>query len=437
MNFARVALGEPNAVTVAERQARAAGKALLNMSDANPTHWGLAPEILPGIYRADPRGPLADRQLLADFLSEQRAHSHSHRMARSVISGGDRHAADAGNSAAGNSEAGCSADGHSTVGRSTDSRSTAGRLVTPEQLYLLSSTSQAYSWLMKLLCAPGDAVLAPAPGYPLVEQLARLEGVAVQYYQLGLHEQWAIDTAGIAQALAAGGGEKIRALVLINPNNPTGSYVQPEELEKLIELCQRYELAIIADEVFFEYQLRAGAVSRLAGESRVLTFALDGLSKQLGAPGAKVAWIEVSGPAAMVASAQQRLDVIADAYLPWSQLQSAHLAELLAAVPGQRERVQTRCQQNLATLHELVAADPSGVTSVLTPAGGWSALVRFPAHIDENALILALIAAGVTAQPGYFFDMPQLGFVNLSLLLAPKAFCTAVQTLLAAIDRLS
>lgn len=421
------AAATPNTVALAEQRARSGGVELLNLSDSNPTRLGLAPAVLPQVYRADPRGPLSAREMLAHYISTERRHA-----------------------------------------------------VPAAQLYLLSSTSQAYAWLMQLLCDPGDIVLAPAPGYPLVEQIARLSGVQVRYYRLGLHEGWAIDTAHLEQLLAehaSDGGSseavcqrgdvapkiagtqgvpavltahqrgRVRAVVVINPGNPTGTYTHHFERERLVELCARYGVALISDEVFFNYPLMsarstapsaaAGAASpvRLSGDARVLTFGIDGLSKNLAAPGAKVAWIQVSGPLPDVREAQMRLDGIADTFLPMSDIICAQLPQLLNEIPAQQEVVRCRCLTNLAALRELVSREPSGVASVLEPEGGWSALLRFPATIAEDELITALIQRGITAQPGYFFDMPIPGFVSISLLLEPDRFRMGVELLLAEIAR--
>lgn len=409
----RVKVGEPNAVARAEREVASRGARLTRLADSNPTRHGLGSPDLPE-YQASPRGPLAARAALADFLSRRD-----------------------------------------------------GREVDPERLYLLSSTSQAYSWLMKLFCDPGDWVAAPTPGYPLVEEIARLEAVNVTYYPLEWVGRWELNLAGFAPAsvsapfheapagtpanppncgLADSQGADVSspassdpsnpqphptAIIAINPNNPTGSYVQDFERVHLVEYASAQDVPLIADEVFFDFWLETGQHlmkrRRLAGETRVLTFALDGLSKNLAAPGAKVAWIEVSGPGDLVAAAQARLDVIADAYLPFSDCLAARLPGWLAEVPAQVERVRGRCQANLARLRDLVAGEPTGTVTVLAPEGGWNVLLRFPAVVDEASLVASLISArGISVQPGYFFDMPFPGVVSVSLLLEAEVFAAAV-----------
>ncbi|KAA8815911.1 pyridoxal phosphate-dependent aminotransferase [Bifidobacterium callitrichos] len=380
----RVDISAPNPIAAAEADARAHGVVLGKLNDSNPTRHGLAPAEVPGVYTAEPRGPRPAREALARYLS------------------------DAGDSAAGSAP------------------------VDPESLYLLSSTSEAYSWLIKLLCDAGDAVLAPKPGYPLIESIARLECVDTIEYQLRFDGSWFIDTAAIEQLLYSEQGERIRALVLINPNNPSGSYVKPEERATLVRLCAERGIAIIADEVFYDYSLEPfDGNARLAGETGVLTFALDGFSKMLAAPHAKVGWIRVSGPENDVIEAQRRLDVIADDYLPMSDIIADRLPELLAAAPAQVARVRERVRGNLAALHGMLEGDEHGLVDVLRAEGGWNILLRVPSVIDENELVLRLIEShGLTGQPGYFFDMTSNGYLAVSLLPEPDEFRRNIRAVL-------
>ena len=222
----RVDISEPNSIAKAEAEAKTNGITLGKLNDSNPTKHALAPEFLPDIYGAEPRGQRYAREALAAFLQGQ------------------------------------------------------GNDVAVEDLYILSSTSEAYSWLIKLLCDAGDAVLAPKPGYPLIESIARLECVDMIEYQQRFDGSWYIDVAELREALESEEGERIRALVLINPNNPTGSYVKPSEREAIVRLCHDHEVAIIADEVFYDYDLEPfDGNARLAGEKGALTFALDGFRK--------------------------------------------------------------------------------------------------------------------------------------------------------------
>lgn len=396
----RIDAAAPNPIAKAEAAARAEGIQLGKLNDSNPTRHGLAPALVPQTYTAEPRGPRAAREALAAFLTK--LHQGEEVRAADDMSG---------------------AEAFRTP-------------VDPESLYLLSSTSEAYSWLVKLLCDPGDAVLAPKPGYPLIESICRLEGVDTIEYQLQFDGSWFIDTAAIAEALDASEGRRIRALVVINPNNPSGSYVKPVEREALVALCRDHGIALIADEVFYDYALEPFAGNaRLAGERGVLTFALDGFSKMLASPNAKVGWIQVSGPDHDVAEAQRRLDFIADDYLPMSDIIARIIPDLLAAAPAQTEKVRKRVRGNLHRLHELLDADAEGLVSVLRAEGGWNVLLRVPSVIDENDLVLRLIADHrLSGQPGYFFDMASNGYLAISLLPEPDEFEASVTAVLSTVS---
>ena len=374
----RVDISEPNPIAKAEAEAKANGITLGKLNDSNPTKHALASELLPDIYEAEPRGQRYAREALAAFLHEQ------------------------------------------------------GNTATADDLYILSSTSEAYSWLIKLLCDAGDAVLAPKPGYPLIESIARLECVDMIEYQQRFDGSWYIDVAELREALEGEDGGRIRALVLINPNNPTGSYVKASEREAIVRLCHDHEVAIIADEVFYDYDLEPfDGNARLAGETGTLTFALDGFSKTLAAPHAKVGWIQVSGPAAEVDEAKRRLDVVADDYLPMSEIIAKQIPAMLGAAAAQTARVRERVQTNLAALHTMLDDDEQGMVSVLRAEGGWNVLLRVPSVLDENELVLSMIEKhGISGQPGYFFDMTSNGYLAISLLPEPDEFRHNVQTVL-------
>lgn len=374
----RVDISEPNPIAKAEAEAKANGITLGKLNDSNPTKHALASELLPDIYEAEPRGQRYAREALAAFLHEQ------------------------------------------------------GNTATADDLYILSSTSEAYSWLIKLLCNAGDAVLAPKPGYPLIESIARLECVDMIEYQQRFDGSWYIDVAELREALEGEDGGRIRALVLINPNNPTGSYVKASEREAIVRLCHDHEVAIIADEVFYDYDLEPfDGNARLAGETGTLTFALDGFSKTLAAPHAKVGWIQVSGPVAEVDEAKRRLDVVADDYLPMSEIIAKQIPAMLGAAAAQTARVRERVQTNLAALHTMLDDDEQGMVSVLRAEGGWNVLLRVPSVLDENELVLSMIEKhGISGQPGYFFDMTSNGYLAISLLPEPDEFRHNVQTVL-------
>ena len=236
------------------------------------------------------------------------------------------------------------------------------------------------------------------------------------------------------------GSPLARALIVINPSNPTGAYLDSYERKTLLEYCARKGLSLIADEVFYDFPLPAAPSSRarLAGCPQNLTFALDGLSKSLSAPGYKIAWLEVSGPDALVAEAKTRLDIIADAYLPFSEILAEQLPGFLEEIPGQVALTRGRCAANLEALDGLVAADSTSPVTVLEPQGGWNVLLRFPSHVDEEELVKQLLdEQGIYLQPGYFFDLPFNGAISLSLLLEPDSFRENAAKVLRSINALS
>ena len=387
----RVDVSEPNPIILAQRKAIFNGVKLTKLNDSNPTSHGLAPKCLSGRYTADPRGPKEIRDILSNFINKR-----DNRTEKSVPP-----------------------------------------KLNPDQLYLLSSTSQAYAWLMMLLCDAGDAVMGPTPGYPLIESIARLQCVNAIPYPLHYDGSWTIDIARVRELLEDV-SLRIKALVLINPNNPTGSYVKPEEREILLQLCRDNGVAIIADEVFYEYSLEPFAGNaRLAGESSTLVFALDGFSKMLAAPHAKVGWIEVSGPKDDVYEAQKRLDVIADDFLPIGNTVSERIPELLQYASSQSAIVRNRIINNLHTLRETLASTPKCCVSALRAEGGWNILLRVPSCIDDDVLALRLMKDyNLVSQPGYYFDMPVNGYLALSLLPEPQQFISGLHALLRTVDAL-
>jgi aspartate/methionine/tyrosine aminotransferase len=291
----------------------------------------------------------------------------------------------------------------------------------PGSLVLTASTSEAYAFLFKLLADPGDEVLVPQPSYPLFDLLTRLEGVRAAPYQLEWHGCWSIDRGSVHRALSG----RTRAVLVVNPNNPTGSMLRADDREWLVAIAAAHGLAVIADEVFVDFPLspRPDATS-FAGEDRVLTFTLGGLSKSAGLPQLKLAWTAVTGPAALAASALNRLAVIADTYLSVSTPVQLAVPRLLEIGKRRAAAIQTRLSGNLAALTRALAGYPS--LSLLTPEGGWSAVVRVPAVASEDDLVLRLLDAGVRVHPGYFFDFPHEAFLVMSLLPAPDRFAEAL-----------
>jgi len=300
-----------------------------------------------------------------------------------------------------------------------------GAEIDPGRVVLTASTSEAYTWLFKLLCDPGDTVLVPRPSYPLFEHLTRLEGVCTAPFHLEYHGRWEIDFEAIETA-----PERTRAMVIVSPNNPTGSFVSARELERLFALCRDRGWALVADEVFADYPLEADApVTDIAARAGVSCFTLGGLSKSAGLPQLKLGWIVVGGSQAECAAALAGLELIADSFLSVGtpvQVAAGALLERGAAI---RAQIQDRTRTNLATLRQVMTSFPA--CEALKAEGGWSAVVRVPATRSEEQLILDLLdREGILVHPGYFFDFPREAFIVMSLLPPPDVFADAVARLL-------
>jgi len=290
----------------------------------------------------------------------------------------------------------------------------------PDDYWLTASTSEAYSWLMLALGDPGDAVASPMPGYPLIEPLARLASLAVvPYAAYYVHPSgWELDLDSVAAAL---NDQRVRALVAVSPNNPTGSYVWPAEAGAISELCARAGVPIIADEVFRPYALAvprpAPPLAQGAGEGAVV-ITLDGLSKLLAAPQLKLGWLRLSGASQMTNPLAERLDAIADAYLSVNSPVACALPELLELADATVARVRQRCQANLAALESGLSAG----CRVRRAEGGWVALVDLPPVSDDDQLGQALLQRGLSAHPGWFYDIADAHVIAVSLLPEPAAF---------------
>ena len=281
----------------------------------------------------------------------------------------------------------------------------------PERMMLTASTSEAYSYLFRLSCDAGDEVLVPRPSYPLFEMLAQVNDVVLRGYDLFYDHGWFIDFASLRAAISS----RTRAVILVNPNNPTGSYLSETQARELEELCEHHRLAVISDEVFFEYALseEADRVS-WAQRHRVLGFTMAGLSKTAALPQMKLAWTAVHGPSALVTDALARLEVIADTFLSVSAPVQHGIAELLATAPEMQGKIRERCFANLTILRETCAVSP--VTPLRTD-GGWSAVLRIPSlGSDEDFAIQLLEQHGVLVHPGHFYDFRREGYVVVSLL---------------------
>jgi len=295
-----------------------------------------------------------------------------------------------------------------------------GKSVSPDDIFLCASTSEAYSWLFKLLCDPGDKVLIPKPGYPLFEHLAILEHVQTEIYQLEyVHPSgWRINIEALEETLSRSASSRIKAIVVINPNNPTGSYVHQDERQKILDLCEQYGLALISDEVFFEFPLQA-LVKRTSfvGERSVLTFVLDGLSKRVGLPQMKLSWIAVSGPNKAANAAKLRLELISDTFLSVSTPIMNALPKIFKHEFEFLHQMNQRIHENYFGYKSILEKEQSP-HRVLTCEGGWTAIIESPAYKGEERIAQMLIArTGIFAQPGFFFDFDKGVHFAFSLIL--------------------
>ncbi len=314
----------------------------------------------------------------------------------------------------------------------------------PADVCLCAGTSEAYANLLALLCDPGDAVLVPSPGYPLLAYLADLQGVALVPYALALDgaRSWRVDLESARQQLAQlrREGRRVRALTVVAPNNPTGNYVDAHELAELDALCRAGSLALIVDEVFYDYPLTAAATARrrrpLESPRGCLSFTLSGLSKIAALPQLKLSWLIAHGPAALVRDAMRRLELIADSFLSVAGPVQGALPGLLRTAPRTQARVLARTRSNLATLRRHCRERASAVTPLEAEAG-WTALLRMPAvhSLDDAGWTLDLLQhAGVHCQPGFLYDLDDRDgarpILALSLLADEGQFAAAVDRVL-------
>jgi aspartate/methionine/tyrosine aminotransferase len=363
----------PNRLTLALAARRAAGARILDLTESNPTHAGLhyPGEIVRAFedaamlaYEPAPAGTPAAREAVSAWYAAR------------------------------------------------------GRTVPAERILLTASTSEAYAYLFKLLTDAGDNVLVPRPSYPLFEFLADMESVAVRQYPLVYHGGWSIDLQAVERAVTP----RTRAIVLVNPNNPTGSYVKRGELSALAEVCARRGMALISDEVFADYSLAddEDRVATLAGVEECLAFSMSGLSKVSGLPQMKLGWIVAAGPAALRAEAWEKLLWIADTYLSVSTPVQCAAARLLAAGDEVQRQIRERAAANLAFAREILAGSPANILAV---EGGWYITLQVPRiHSEEEWALELLERAGVLVQPGFFYDFESEAYLIVSLLTAPAIF---------------
>ena len=366
------------------------GLPILDLTETNPTRCGFgypAADILGALgnpaaleYAPDPRGLLAAREAIAGLYAARRAP------------------------------------------------------VAADDIVLTASTSEAYSFLFRLLADPGDRILVPAPSYPLFDLLGRLNDVTLVPYPLIPDAGFAIDL----DALEAAVDDSTRAILVVSPGNPSGAFLKRSERDGLARIASSHGLALICDEVFGDYAFGddPSRVETLAGFPECLTFVLNGLSKMLALPQMKLAWIVASGPGADAAEALQRLEVIADVYLSVGTPIAQALPSLLALRPAIQTMVRERTGENLAYLLSRTRMAVGGsACSVRSPEGGWSAIVEIPRTRSEEEWALRLLEAdGLFVHPGYFFDFPDEGRLVVSLLPRPATFREGIAALMRRID---
>jgi len=377
----------PNRIAATLSACRESGRRILDLTESNPTRCGLGPDaetlarvlasVAAGVYAPDPRGePAARATLAAEYGSR-------------------------------------------------------GAAVPPDRLLLTASTSEAYSFIFRLLAEPGDNVLAPTPSYPLFEHLADINDLALVRYPLTRSLDFAIDLP----ALEASVSDRTRAILVVNPGNPTGTYLKRDEADALGALCRDRGIAIVCDEVFSDYPFApdTGRVATLAGTAPALTFVLNGLSKMLALPQLKLAWVAVGGPEPAAREAVDRLELIADTFLSVNTPAQRALPDLLAMRSPVQKAILQRLEENRRLLAGLTAA---GSACRLVPSeGGWSVVLEVPrTRSEEEWAIRLLETEGVLVHPGYFFNFDAEGFLVLSLLPEPGTFAEGVERLLARIE---
>jgi aspartate/methionine/tyrosine aminotransferase len=310
-----------------------------------------------------------------------------------------------------------------------------GVRISPDDLILTTSTSEAYSFVFRLLCDPSDAVLVPTPSYPLFDFLADIQDVKLFPYELVYDHGWQFEVTSLFGAVdrALATGARCGAVLAVHPNNPTGSFLQPRELQLLNDTCAENDMAIVADEVFLDYALGTQPPLTCAANEEALTFTLSGLSKISGLPQMKVAWIAVSGPHALKRDALARLEVIADTYLSMNAPVQLALPAMLEERNNIQPQLMRRVRANLAELDTQLARQK--LCRRMEVDGGWYAIVRVPARgSDEELAIELLRGKNVLVQPGHFYDFAADGYLVVSLITPETEFAEGIKRLLELIN---
>jgi len=300
----------------------------------------------------------------------------------------------------------------------------------PDRVILTTGTSEAYSFLFRLLCEPGDEVLVAHPSYPLFDFLAAIHDVKLCAFPLVYDHGWQVDFPALRQAI----GSRTRAILVVHPNNPTGHFLSCAEAELIRAICKEQDLALVVDEVFLDYELGVAEDHKKRhgtwiGSGEVLTFVLSGLSKVAALPQMKLGWITASGPVGLVGDAMARLEVIADTYLSLNAPIQHALPQLLAQRKTIQPQILSRIEVNLGELDGRLARQQS--ISRLKIEGGWYAVLRVPAEQSDEELAIRLIEErGVLVHPGHFYEFAHDGYLVISLLARVEEFAEGIARLI-------
>jgi alanine-synthesizing transaminase len=371
---------EPNRLSEALARHRVAGKPLIDLTASNPTECGFTYDrerILSALadpqslsYEPEPKGLLAAREVIVGYYADRGDH------------------------------------------------------VAASDMLLTTSTSEAYSFVFRILCNPGDEVLIPTPSYPLFDLLADIQDVRLVRYPLIYDHGWQIDFHALEAALTP----RTRAIIVVHPNNPTGHFVKPDERSGLNRICAGRQLAIIADEVFLDFAFSSKRHLSWVANSEVLTFTMSGLSKMCGLPQMKAAWLAASGPKDLKTRALERLEVIADTYLSMNAPIQHAIPEFLQQRHEFQRQLMSRVRGNLAELDRQLATQKA--CSRLEIEGGWYAVLRLPAtRTDEEVALDLLEKEGVYVHPGHFYDFPADGYLIVSLIGSEQEFGEGIRRL--------
>ena len=374
---------KPNRLSEALERHKSSGRRLLDLSASNPTECGFnydVPAVLQALgnaeslqYHPDPRGLKSARQAVSDYYAERGEH------------------------------------------------------ISLDDLLLTASTSEAYSFIFRLLCNPGDELLVPTPSYPLFDFLAEVNDVKLARYPLFYDHGWHIDMHALKQAVTP----RTRGMIVVHPNNPTSHFTRTEEVAQLNQICSDHQMAVIADEVFLDFSW-AGKPKSFVSNIEALTFTMSGISKISGLPQMKLAWLVASGPEALRREALARLEMIADTYLSLNAPIQLAAPVLLQARAAFQRQLMARVRDNLAELDAQIAKEKR--FDRLNVEGGWYAVLRVPAtRPDEELAIELLEKHDVYVHPGHFYDFPGDGYLVVSLITPEQDFHEGVARMLSAV----